>query len=91
MLSIRTPRKPEELFQFSKNRLFITDNAKLQTYDKPLVLGKGKDEDPTDSASSPAPSLAEESKKKSLGLALARKASPAGAEDKQLCLIKKVL
>ena len=68
-ISLRTPRKVEELFQFSKQKLFITEATKLYKGNEPLELNKGKASAPQipSQASTPAGTIypEEEKKKKS--------------------------
>jgi hypothetical protein len=68
VLSLRTPRPVQELFQFSKNKLFITDTTKFYKEGEPLLLDKGKTKE--SSTSTPVSSIypsgeGEEKKKKS--------------------------
>lgn len=71
VIKLRTPRKPEELFQFSKQKLFISDTTKLFKKGELLTLGKGKASATTPQPGiSPSPTMAsnlgEEKKKRGL-------------------------
>lgn len=77
VISLRTPKPVSELFQFSKQKLFITDSTKLFSEGEPLILDKGKGLAATAGASTPSlstsPTLEGEEKKKKKRFGFGRK------------------